>query len=197
MGSSRKDYHPKMCISSLRTGECFSENCRFNHIKGTKRQPPVIKRNALTRDQPTHANENGNTKNEADHFLEMIRLLKAEILQTIDQKITSITTQIIPPQNQQIQMPNLMPMFPNLISPQTNMPMMGHQPPQMMFLNQQPNRPMMVNPNQQPNRPSMTNQNQQTNRPTMTNPNQQLNRPTMSNQNQQPNRPMMSNPNQH
>ena len=33
-------FHPKMCPSSLENRTCFDVNCRFPHIKGTKRFPP-------------------------------------------------------------------------------------------------------------------------------------------------------------
>ena len=192
MGSSCKDYHPKMCMSSLRKGECFSENCRFNHIKGTKRLPTTVKNNVPVRGNKP--NESESTKPGSNDFLEMIRLMKAEILQTIDHKITSITTQMNTFQNQQTQrrmtnqIPNQIPMIPNFIPQQSNMSMLRHQLPQMMMIpNQPPTQQMLTNhsnqtmvPNQQPTQEMLTNNpnqsvvpNQQSNHQMVTNPTQQ------------------------
>ena len=184
LGSSCKDYHPKMCISSLRKGECFSENCRFNHIKGTKRLPTTVKNNVTARENTP--NKSDSTKSGMDDFLEMIRLMKAEILLTIDHKITSITTQMNTFQNQQTQrrMANQIPMIPNFIPPQSNMSMLRYQLPQMMIPNQQPTQQMLNNhsnqqmvPNQQPTQQMLTNHsnqpmvpNQQSNHQMVTNP---------------------------
>ena len=191
LGSSCKDYHPKMCMSSLRKGECFSENCRFNHIKGTKRFPPTVKNKVPVRGNKP--NESESTKPCSNDFLEMIRLMKAEILQTIDHKITSMTTQTNTFQNQQTQrrmtnqIPNQIPMIPNFIPQQSNMSMLRHQLPEMMIPNQPPTQQMLTNhsnqtmvPNQQPTQQMWTNNpnqsvvpNQQSNHQMVTNPTQQ------------------------
>ena len=104
LGKKCNDFHPVMCINSLRKGECFSESCKFNHIKGTKRHPPPTQnQNINSKPTPTQPqnhpplNESvsSNQLNAHDnHFLEVIRLLKAEILETMEQKMTSITNQI-------------------------------------------------------------------------------------------------------
>ena len=121
LGKKCSDFHPTMCINSLRKGECFSQSCKFNHIKGTKRHPP--------QNQTQNSNANSNTSTGAqsqntiqppnesapinhpiqhdNHFLEVIRLLKAEILQSMELKMTSITNQI--QQLQQNQQPYLNP----------------------------------------------------------------------------------------
>ena len=33
--------HPKVCRTSINKHECFNDNCKFMHIKGTKRQKPI------------------------------------------------------------------------------------------------------------------------------------------------------------
>lgn len=38
-GDGCKFYHPKVCPSSKNSNECFKENCRLTHLKGTKRHP--------------------------------------------------------------------------------------------------------------------------------------------------------------
>ena len=32
-------FHPRMCSSSIRKGECFNLDCTFTHVKGTNRNP--------------------------------------------------------------------------------------------------------------------------------------------------------------
>ena len=185
-----------MCINSLRKGECFSEDCRFNHVKGTKRHPPAVKSNTrrsmhadssynqnpasnqnpppedvrswadTRRTVPTNpmlyqnpvsnhnpATEDGNNQN-PDHFLEVIRLLKAEILQTFDQKMASITNQISVLQNQQMQMkmplPTQMPMTYSMQPPMGVTSMRPHLPPPMFMMpNQQATQSRVPNPTQQ------------------------------------------------
>ena len=89
LGIKCKDFHPKMCFDSLRKGECFSESCRFAHVKGTKRQPPTVKNSVA------HNNKQSkNDMSEPGHFLDMIRLLKEEILETLGQKIKDIQFQV-------------------------------------------------------------------------------------------------------
>ena len=43
LGKKCKQFHPLMCLNSLRANECLYENCSYNHIKGTRRQPTLIK----------------------------------------------------------------------------------------------------------------------------------------------------------
>ena len=38
MGKTCSNFHPIMCMDSLRKRECFNELCNLNHIKGTKRR---------------------------------------------------------------------------------------------------------------------------------------------------------------
>ena len=106
-----------MCMNSLRKGECFFESCRFNHVKGTKRHPPVIKNRNSGHiengervetmpekiDQSTEIQNDTSPKsftnpvqpsNDPGHFLEVVRLLKQEIITTINQKITAIQKQV-------------------------------------------------------------------------------------------------------
>ena len=114
-GKKCKDFHPKMCISSLRKGECYSESCRYNHVKGTKRKPPV---------GINHMQENLNHKRSANghameferskppgNFLEVINLLKKEMMDMFNNKLESIQNQV-----QQLQQVNLSQLY----HPQTN-----------------------------------------------------------------------------
>jgi len=100
-----------MCINSLRSGKCLSQHCRYRHIKGTtrhndvgetsvpvtekkKRETPrnIIVTEKLTQDK----SESGGPMN-ANHFLEAIRLLKAEILHEMDTRMKNIPQLNYPP----------------------------------------------------------------------------------------------------
>ena len=165
LGNRCKDFHPVMCISSLRKGECFSQSCKFNHVKGTKRHPPTTKirqpdvypnTNAPTNQQPDNAHQIQQSSQQnpdgQNHFLELIRLLKAEILQTMEMKMTSITNQIQQMQQIQTQPHQFNPVIhpPNLLNPirpirRTQFPV----PPQIYLQNQSyPLFPRPVAPNQ-------------------------------------------------
>ena len=130
-----------MCLDSLRKGECFDLTCLFNHIKGTKRYPSVTENNVVNRKPPatvedhqSHQDEHHNSPS-TDHFLEVVRLLKAEILQTLETKISTLTSQIQhlqqrptqlfqmpPPMSHQLFRPTIPPMMPTLPLPQRQMP---------------------------------------------------------------------------
>ena len=38
LGKNCENFHPKICSSSLTKSECFIHDCKFRHIKGTKRK---------------------------------------------------------------------------------------------------------------------------------------------------------------
>ena len=129
-----------MCINSLRKGECFDESCKFNHVKGTQRHPPVtlnkqtgrpvssstqsikldrpndIHNNQNLPKAPLNANnqrQNQNQNSPNDHFLEVVRLLKADIMQMMEAKMAVFNNQI-----QQIQQQPYPPQFkPGLYPP--------------------------------------------------------------------------------
>jgi hypothetical protein len=121
-GKDCKYFHPQMCINSLRSGKCLSQHCRFRHIKGTtrhndagetsipeveiKRDKPKTKKNT---DNPTQdKSETGGPMN-ANHFLEAIRLLKAELLHEMDTRLKNIPQLNYPPpaQFQYIKQPEI------------------------------------------------------------------------------------------
>ena len=93
LGIKCKDFHPKMCFDSLRKGECFSESCRFAHVKGTKRQPETVK-SGVVENNKKNDKESKNDIAEPGHLLDMIRLVKVEILETLGQKIQDIQFQV-------------------------------------------------------------------------------------------------------
>ena len=93
MGKKCTDFHPKMCFDSIQKGECFSEDCRFAHVKGTKRHPPSI-RNNVTHENELFTNNEIPKKHAEPDFLEVVRLLREEILGTLNQKIDSMQNQL-------------------------------------------------------------------------------------------------------
>ena len=132
-----------MCLDSLRKGECFDLTCSFNHIKGTKRYPSVTENNVVNRKPPTtvenhqsHQEDEHHNSPSTDHFLEVVRLLEAEILQTLETKISTLTSQIQhlqqrptqlfqmpPPMSHQLFRPaTIPPMMPTLPLPQRHVP---------------------------------------------------------------------------
>ena len=42
LGSQCQFFHPQMCNSSLRERICYREDCKFMHVKGTKRSPSLV-----------------------------------------------------------------------------------------------------------------------------------------------------------
>ena len=111
-GSHCKYLHPQMCMNSLRKGICLSQSCRYRHIKGTTRHKADGEANALRHTTPankpepesesTTPAETENTTSahpqnaqkqavNTDHFLDVIRQMKAEILAEMDKKIDMVS----------------------------------------------------------------------------------------------------------
>ena len=106
-GKKCKFLHPVMCIYSMRKGECMNSRCSFRHILGTKRPPPngtndtnekkdsrepATTDNAIHRTTDTNADNNNNAS--PDHFLAMIRLVKAEFIKEMDAKLEKMSSQM-------------------------------------------------------------------------------------------------------
>ena len=141
LGIKCKQFHPLMCLDSMRKSECFDENCSFHHIKGTRRQPTLVKNNhqeclsphptsqksRVTGPQTQNPSMDTTTpekENQTGHFLEVIRLMKAEILSQMNHQIASLTAQIqsIQPSVHQIVPPPMMP-YPQQAISQTTTPL--------------------------------------------------------------------------
>ena len=126
-------FHPLMRLDSLRKAECYDENCTYHHIKGTKRQPALVKNTQQScqkssqpeKEKPTTDIISQENENQTGHFLEVIRLMKAEILSEMNQQIASLTAQIqsIQPPQHQVVTPQLMP-YPQQAIPQSINPLM-------------------------------------------------------------------------
>ncbi|MGB1915918.1 MAG: hypothetical protein ACPHL3_08115, partial [Paracoccaceae bacterium] len=137
LGKKCEFLHPKMCFDSMRKGECYSESCRYNHIKGTRRHPPVNKNQTTWRDHTDYtepnqsANSDQTNKFDSNSFLEVINLMKQEILQNLNQKITTIQTQM--QQLQQAHPPQLQTPNTTMVGPQIMLPRPPISYPQMQF----------------------------------------------------------------
>ena len=81
-------------LDSIRKGECLVASCRFTHVKGTRREPIMIKNIVNHNNKPLAEKDEKIKSSEPDHFLEIIRLMKEEILETMNKKITSIESNI-------------------------------------------------------------------------------------------------------
>ena len=104
-GNSCQFLHPQMCMNSLRKQECFDQQCRFNHIKGTKRvqqtfgvgdgtskqniqPPPSHQQPPPPPPHDTTQHQHNNTPNQ--NFLELVQLMKSDI----DMKIHALSVQL-------------------------------------------------------------------------------------------------------
>ena len=188
-GKSCKQFHPLMCMDSLKKSECLNEKCTYNHIKGTRRLPKLVKNNQLgsksnqtgTSGQGSNGTphtkqiqhstspisdtepqtESSTTTND-NHFLEVVRLLKAEIISTMNTQIATLASQIKGIQQVQAQQPTQQipyyqhTMFP-LAQPRMN--------PQLLVTPQMPQRVLQQHSIQMP----ATNQPPPTRNPTTMN----------------------------
>ena len=101
-GSQCDKFHPKMCPTSLKNGECLRESCKLRHVKGTRRVPlvhsDVIQRsnrepqNIIQRTDQEQQTTLRERKNISAHshqvdFLAAIAALKTELLEAVDLKL--------------------------------------------------------------------------------------------------------------
>jgi hypothetical protein len=86
LGRDRCDkFHPKMCPSSIRKGECYNTNCGLKHVAGTKRTP--ANQTDVVTGAADAVNNQANTTLTGSDFLDALRLLKAEMLEAMDMKL--------------------------------------------------------------------------------------------------------------
>ena len=133
-------FHPTMCIHSLRKGECKNQRCSYRHVQGTRRPLPNTSSNdnnmrtsavtdkiantgVIKHPAEEMSKNNQNDNKQQNHFLEIIRLLKAEFLtelQEMNAKIVDIKSQI------EIKHPQKLETEPNL--PTLPVQTLFHQP---------------------------------------------------------------------
>ena len=94
-GKQCKDFHPNLCRDGLRFKLCTNAECRFIHIKGTKRTEPS--REMRNPDESTHTYqqyeeheqpEYNRSTNDHNHFLGVLNNLKQELFQMMEQKLS-------------------------------------------------------------------------------------------------------------
>ena len=133
-GDDCNDFHPKMCYSSLRKHECYNNQCRYFHVKGTKRVHPAgmhgFNYNASPLPNPnlnpvsTSSDGYSQMNNEQqsarsskgfsnDHFLSMFKQLREDLFQALDYKVSTIL------QNSAYPNPNVIPQD-HIIYPPSN-----------------------------------------------------------------------------
>ena len=161
------EFHQKMCFSSLKKNECYVANCRYYHVKGTKRIKSEDKNNKLA---STDTGEVSKGAPQTANFLEVtqsapsppinqgIQSLKAEIMEAMDMRI-AILMSCLQTQPNMPGYPLMNPMHPSL--QRTNSlcpPGLGHPPgpppqqrtiPASSRVGAQVNQQMLHNPNNQ------------------------------------------------
>ena len=95
-GTNCNLFHPSMCYNSMRERQCFRENCKFMHIKGTKRSedeatgnqgtyPPAAQQNQTRK--PLQPQPRSNSQNQSHNpssnspFLDMMKSMQDQISQ--------------------------------------------------------------------------------------------------------------------
>ena len=81
-GNTCSFYHPKMCQDSIMKQECYNNDCKLVHRKGTKRKPTYNKQETMAKetDQDNHST-----------FLEQAMMsLEKKIMKALDQKLAAV-----------------------------------------------------------------------------------------------------------
>ena len=120
LGKNCSKFHPKMCPMSVSKGECFDAHCDLCHVKGTrrKRENPLKVNQKKKQGRPTplkdqekkkddEKKETSGLKSLHQSFLGQISLLKKEIQEAVDVKISSLLKPAV--QDLQIGDPRLQP----------------------------------------------------------------------------------------
>lgn len=99
LGKKCKFFHPQMCFESLRKGCCFRQDCKFRHVKGTKREPEKKPQQEQYTNQMTNHLVNvipdiEPKPSDQNPFLDLIRQLKAEIIHQMDMKLQPVHQEI-------------------------------------------------------------------------------------------------------
>ena len=91
LGSSCKDFHPKMCPMSITKAECFDQSCTHCHVKGTKRRKVPLKKPETNRSNSNDKDSPPQSEKPPDQsFLGQINLLKKELQERMESKITAL-----------------------------------------------------------------------------------------------------------
>ena len=90
-GKLCKDFHPPMCRDSLKSKLCTNMQCKFTHIKGTKRYESATYQHSNETHQQFEQPDTPNTgHNNSDHghFLGVLNSLKQELFQMMEEKLS-------------------------------------------------------------------------------------------------------------
>ena len=114
-GKLCKDFHPPMCRDSLKSKLCTNMQCKFTHLKGTKRYELANYQQSNEThqqfEQPDIPNT-GHNNNDHAHFLGVLNNLKQELFQMMEQKLARHA----PPR--QVMMPQIhQPNHPHQLGP--------------------------------------------------------------------------------
>jgi hypothetical protein len=129
LGKKCTDFHPKMCPMSISKSECFNDRCNLCHVKGTKRKKSKEKdvrhdakksnkisaSSSSTNLLPSEVSRSADLKIIQQSFLEQISLLKKELQEAVDLKISCL-----------LQMPNVYQQRTYQMLPPMSLPQ--HQP---------------------------------------------------------------------
>ena len=147
LGKKCTKFHPKMCSSSITKSECFDEDCKFKHVRGTKREQGTTKSN----NKPgNNASVTVNSKtNGQNDFLEALRLMKAELMGAMDSKLAMVISQL--------QQPHPQPFYPPHTFQLQQNPLQSNTGPAHMMWHQHTNPQLQINPQSQmpPTRPTL------------------------------------------
>lgn len=92
-GCKNKDckyFHPKLCANSLKERECFKNECRFYHVKGTKRKPDAyeIRHSDMNENRENVTNNNANS---GGTYSQAVRTRRPQIAQIRETNVSNAT----------------------------------------------------------------------------------------------------------
>ena len=126
LGRDRCDkFYPKMSPVCILKSECFNTNYRLKHINGTKRSKndkTSVKMGSTNKPLGSRGQQNDHQSGPSD-FLEMMRVLKLEILQAMDAKLAALSPVTTPPPRRHLQ--TSQQMLPAPVQPQVPTPVLG------------------------------------------------------------------------
>lgn len=111
-------WHPMICKTSLKVKECKYERCRFRHLIGTKKKYNSY--NNELRKELKKPTENSSSATDTGHFLDVMRVMKRELMEAMEKRIEELReAHIPPPQPQMYQIP---PGYPYYLHREANIP---------------------------------------------------------------------------
>ena len=95
LGEKCQNYHPKMCVSSLKKKECYRATCKLVHVTGTKRKKAESEnKNDKRSSSPLISQGTDQTPpaeaTKQNPFLEALQAMRKDIMMEIDQRLASL-----------------------------------------------------------------------------------------------------------